>query len=278
MKIYVSVDMEGVPGTLNWGQEKHDRNYVKQCVTHLMEWVILGVQSSKVNQQIEEILVADSHGGGDSIPYEFTAMDRRIRLVSGSPRPCYMMPVLDDSYDVVFFAGYHSGAGTCCGIMDHTYTGCFHSISLNGQPMSEALMNAAYAGYRDVPVGLVIGDEALKLQLQTEGGLPWVKYVTTKTGLSRFAADSRPMELVREETIHAVQEVLAQDLKHLPRFRVEAPVRMTIELLNSAMADIVAMVPGVCRLDGRTVELVGDDFRAIYNARTPLAQLAGLYR
>ncbi|HMM20817.1 MAG TPA: M55 family metallopeptidase [Selenomonadales bacterium] len=278
MKIYVSVDMEGMPGTLNWDQEKHDRSYVKQCMTQLMEWVILGVQSSKVNQQVEEILVADSHGGGDSLPYEFTAMDRRLRLVSGSPRPCYMMPVLDGSYDVVFFAGYHSGAGACCGIMDHTYTGCFHSVSLNGRLMSEALMNAAYAGWQGVPVGLVIGDEALRLQLQEEDGLPWARYVTTKTGLSRFAADSRPLEIVREETMNAVQQVLAQDLGSLPRYRVEQPARMTIELLNSAMADIVAMVPGVRRLDGRTVELAGEDFGVLYNARTPLGQLAGLYR
>lgn len=278
MKIYISVDMEGVPGTLNWAQEKSDRSYVKQCMTRLMEWVMVGIQTSGVNHLIQEVLVADSHGSGDSIPYEFTALDRRIRLVSGSPRPCYMMPVLDESYAVVFFVGYHSGAGTFAGIMDHTYTGCFHSICLNGRPMSEALMNAAYAGYRDVPVGLVIGDEALRLQLQGSDGLPWARYVTTKTGLSRFAAMNRPVELVREETIQAVHEVLAQDLKSLPQYRIEPPIKMTIELMNSAMADIVAMVPGVSRLDGRTVEVAGEDFVTVYNARTPLAQLAGLYR
>lgn len=278
MKIYISVDMEGMAGTLSWEQEKQDRAYVKKLMAQQVEWLVEGIKASAANSAVEEILVADSHSGGDSLAYEFTALDRRLRLISGSPRPHYMMPLLDSSYDVVFLAGYHSGGGSCMGVMDHTYTSNFHRITVNGIPMNEALLNAALAGCRGVPVGLVTGDEALRQQLSGEKGLPWAKFVTTKSGLSRFAAVNRPLELLQEETIGAVRQVLAKEPKTLPVYRVETPVNLTLELSNSAMADILAMVPGMRRLDGRTVEFVHEDYAMVYNAIEPFASLAGLYK
>lgn len=278
MKIYISVDMEGAAGITHWHQEKDDRTYFRKSVTQQVEWLVEGIQQSSVNGQVDEILVADSHGQGITIPYEFTAMDERLHLVSGSPRPYYMMPALSDAYNVVFFAGYHSSAGTQTGVMDHTFTGCFHRVAVNDVVVSEALLNAAYAGYRGVPVGLIVGDEALRLELEGAKVLTWSKYVTTKTGLSRFAAVNRPLAVVKRETIAAVQKVLAQDLKRLPLYRFDSPVRMNIELLNTAMADIISMLPDINRLDARTIELVHEDFGTVYNARSALGSLAGLFR
>lgn len=278
MKIYISVDMEGMAGTLSWDQEKQDRGYVKKLMAQQVEWLIEGIKTSASNNMVEEILIADSHSSGDSLPYEFTALDRRLRLISGSPRPHYMMPMLDSTYDVVFLAGYHGGGGSYLGVMDHTYTSNFHRITINGIPMNESLLNAALAGYHGVPVGLVTGDEALHHQLTGEQGLPWAKFVTTKIGLSRFAAVNRPLELIQEETISAVREMLGKNLKQLPVYRLEAPINLTLELSNSAMADILAMVPGVRRLDGRTVEFIHEDYATVYNAIEPFASLVGLYK
>lgn len=278
MKIYISLDMEGVAGTFRWTQEGADRAYVRKYMAQQIEWIIEGIQNSCANDQVEEILLADSHGPGDNFMYELTAIDNRLHLVSGSPRPCYMMPVMDKSYDVVFLAGYHAGVGTQYGIMDHTFTGCFHRIEINGQPMSEALMNSAYAGYYGVPVALVIGDAALGEQLLADGAMPWIKYVTTKTGISRYAAKMRPLEVVKKDTIDAVKAVLACNVKKLPLYQFQAPVHLTIELANTAMTDIISMLPGIERLDGRTIELVSKDYKELYNARSAIGTLAGCYR
>jgi D-amino peptidase len=203
-----------------------------------------------------------------------TALDERLYLITGSPRPQYMMPDFGPEYDLVFLVGYHSGTGALNGVMDHTYTSAFQQIRLQGQPMNEALMNSAYAGYHSVPVGLVIGDEALRQELLRDNALPWVQYVTTKRGLGRFAAKMRPLDVVRQETIEAVKTVLASDFQRLPRYRFEAPITLNIELQSTNMADIVAKMPLVKRLDGRTVELVMDDYRDLFDAREAIATLA----
>lgn len=275
MKIYISLDMEGVAGTFDWKQEKADRAMVRKCMTAQLDWVLQGIHESAVNEQVEEILIADSHSGGDSIAYDFTDLDERIQLISGGPRANYMMAGLDGTYDIAFLVGYHGGGGTLFGVMDHTYTSCFHKISFQGKLMSEALINSAFAGYHSVPVGLVIGDAALGQELQRADQLPWVRYVTTKTGLGRYSAKNRPMAVVRRETIEAVKAVLATDSKKLPLYRFEAPIRLEIEFQTTVMADVVALMPGVKRLDGRTVELVHDDYQVLYNAYSLMARLAG---
>lgn len=65
--------------------------------------------------------------------------------------------------------------------MDHTYSGGrVHKFWINDKEMNESLINAAYAGYYNISVTLVIGDNALYEELNKEDAMPWVKYVVTK--------------------------------------------------------------------------------------------------
>jgi D-amino peptidase len=274
MKIYISLDMEGIAGTYSWTQEESNRAEVRKCITQQIEWVIEGIRSSRVNKNIEEIVIADSHSAGDNLLYEITSLDDRLHLISGFPRANYMMPAFDSSYSVVFFVGYHSGIGTMNSAMDHSYTPRFHKIWLNDTLMNESLINAGYAGYYNVPVGLVIGDDALYNQLKTNNALPWVEYVITKYSLSRFSVKSKPLNIVHKETIQAVKKVLHQDLKKIPLFKFEPPIKLKIEFQTTSMADIVSMVPDVKRLDGMTVELTHDDYTEIFNSLDAFATLA----
>lgn len=274
MKLFVSLDMEGVGGTITWNMEQTERAIVRKYMLQQLEWIVEGIQESSANSRIEEIVVADSHSKGDSILYDATALDDRLHLISGSPRAQYMMPDFSNQYDLVFLAGYHCGTGAGQAVMDHTYTSCFQHIRINGRPMSEALMNSAYAGYHGVPVGLVIGDEALRQELMAEDAMPWVRYVTTKKGLGRFAAKMRPQGVVRRETIEAVKNVLAADCKELPLYRLESPIKLTIEFQSTAMADVAALMPQVERLDGRTIRFVHDDYKTLFDARQVMGILA----
>ena len=174
MKIYISLDMEGIAGTFTWAQEENNRAEVRKCMSRQVEWVIDGIRSSKINKKIDEIVIADSHSSGDSLLYEITAIDERLHLIFGYPRPKYMMPAFDETYSIVFFVGYHGGIGTLNSSMDHSYSPRFHKIWIQDIPVNESLINAAYAGYYNVPVGLVIGDDALYNQLKEKDSMPWV--------------------------------------------------------------------------------------------------------
>jgi D-amino peptidase len=274
MKIYISLDMEVIAGTYSWTQEENNRVEVRKCMTQQIEWVIEGIRSSSIDKSVGEIVIADSHSAGDSLLYDITSIDDRLHLISGFPRPQYMMPAFDNSYSVVFFVGYHGGIGTLNSNMDHSYSQRFHRIWVQNKLMNESLINAAYAGYYKVPVGLVIGDDALKKQLMVKDSMPWVKYVLTKYSLSRFAVKNRPRNVVKKETIETVKKILSLDLKKIPVYSFKSPVKLRIEFQTASMADVVSMIPNVKRIDGVTVEYIHRDYREIFDAIDAFAELA----
>lgn len=266
--------MEGIAGTFTWSQEENNRAEVRKCIAQQIQWVIQGIQSSKANKNINEIVIADSHSGGDNLLYETTALDNRLHLISGTPRPKYMMPAFDESYNVVFFVGYHGGIGTLHSNMDHSYSPRFHKIWINDIPLNESLINGAYAGLFNVPVGLVIGDDSLMNQLKAENAMPWVEYVVTKYSISRFAVKNKPLIVVRNETVSAVTKILDSDISKIPAYKFDSPVKLRIELQTASMADLVELMHDVKRIDGFTIELIHNDYAEVFDTIDAMATLA----
>lgn len=278
MKLYISVDMEGLAGIANWKDETEDRERFRNAMNEQVEWVLEGISKSKHNKEITHIYIADSHGGGQNLSYDrLNDKDERVWLVSGSPRPQYMMPAMDDSFDMVFLVGYHAGAGEAASSMDHTYSGAsVQNIYINGQLMNEGTINSAYAGIvHKVPVGLIIGDSGLERQMKGEGMMPWPEFVCTKQSLSRFSAVYKPKKLLKEETIAAVKKAL--DENERPQlYTLQAPYHCRMDLTNAAKCDQVQQMPGIHRTAGRTVEFESTSFTEIYDAIHGIATMSRL--
>ncbi len=278
MKLYISVDMEGLAGITNWKDETEDRERFRNAMNEQVEWVLEGISKSKHNKEITHIYIADSHGGGQNLSYDrLNDKDERVWLVSGSPRPQYMMPAMDDSFDMVFLVGYHAGAGEAVSSMDHTYSGAsVQNIYINGQLMNEGTINSAYAGIvHKVPVGLIIGDSGLERQMKGEGMMPWPEFVCTKQSLSRFSAVYKPKKLLKEETIAAVKKAL--DENERPQlYTLQAPYHCRMDLTNAAKCDQVQQMPGIHRTAGRTVEFESTSFTEIYDAIHGIATMSRL--
>lgn len=278
MKLYISVDMEGLAGITNWKDETEDRERFRNAMNEQVEWVLEGISKSKHNKEITHIYIADSHGGGQNLSYDrLNDKDERVWLVSGSPRPQYMMPAMDDSFDMVFLVGYHAGAGEAASSMDHTYSGAsVQNIYINGQLMNEGTINSAYAGIvHKVPVGLIIGDSGLERQMKGEGMMPWPEFVCTKRSLSRFSAVYKPKKLLKEETIAAVKKAL--DENERPQlYTLQAPYHCRMDLTNAAKCDQVQQMPGIHRTAGRTVEFESTSFTEIYDAIHGIATMSRL--
>lgn len=278
MKLYISVDMEGLAGITNWKDETEDRERFRNAMNEQVEWVLEGISKSKHNKEITHIYIADSHGGGQNLSYDrLNDKDERVWLVSGSPRPQYMMPAMDDSFDMVFLVGYHAGAGEVASSMDHTYSGAsVQNVYINGQLMNEGTINSAYAGIvHKVPVGLIIGDSGLERQMKGEGMMPWSEFVCTKQSLSRFSAVYKPKKLLKEETIAAVKKAL--DENERPQlYTLQAPYHCRMDLTNAAKCDQVQQMPGIHRTAGRTVEFESTSFTEIYDAIHGIATMSRL--
>ena len=183
---------------------------------------------------------------------------------------------LDETYDVVFLAGYHAGPGEDFANMDHSFYGrVVSSLKINGAYMNESTTNAALAASYKVPVGLIIGDSGLRKQLIDKEMMPWVKFVTTKEALSRYAAKFPPQKVLRENTISAVKEVLDSDLSKIPLYEVATPIKLGFEFKSTAMADTVAQIPRMKRLSGTEVEITCDNMHELECGISAITGLAG---
>jgi len=252
LKIYISTDMEGLPGINSWHQvNDKDPRFLNEYLVETLKWVVDGIKASDHNSEVDQILICDSHSLGENIPYDFTEYDNRLYLIRGGLRDYYMMAGLDSSFSTVFFVGYHAGVGTIHGIMDHTYSSAsVHEMRINGIRMNETLVNAAFAGEFGIPVSLVIGDRALVEELKST--LKETTLIETKIGLSRFSAIMKPKNVVKQEIIEGVKSALQKNKMIMP-YRIQAPYKLEIEFNSTEMADESMLIPGVERIDGRTV-------------------------
>ena len=190
MRVYVSVDMEGVAGVVHEDQTdpidpRHagEYNRFRRLMTGEANAAIEGALAAGAIR----VLVNDSHWRMMNLLAEEFAPGGRAaeRGTQGA---------LDDGrrgagFDAALLVGYHAMAGTGHAIIDHTYTDRVHECRLNGRPVGELGINAALAGTYGVPVALVSGDQALAAEARTWLG-PSVETVVVKHAVGRFAARS----------------------------------------------------------------------------------------
>jgi D-amino peptidase len=273
MRVYISVDMEGVAGVVHEDQTdpidpRHAGEYNKfrRLMTAEANAAIEGALAAGADR----ILVNDSHWWMRNLPPD--ELHPSAELVSGGTKAQSMMEGIELGFDTALFVGYHAMAGTRHAVIDHTYTDRVHEARLNGRPVGELAINAALAGSYEVPVALVSGDQALAAEARALLG-PSVETVVVKEALGRFAARS----VAPAEACHRIRAGVTAALgrPHQP-FRLAAPIRLEVEFALAQMADMAELVPGSVRTAGRTVSFTGDDYREVFRAWRALYNLAGV--
>jgi D-amino peptidase len=273
MRVYISVDMEGVAGVVHEDQTdpvdpRHagEYNRFRRLMTTEANAAIEGALAAGA----ERVLVNDSHWLMMNLLAE--ELHPAAELLSGGPKARSMVEGVELGFDAALFVGYHARAGVAHAVIDHTYTSRVHEARLNGRPVGELAINAALAGTFDVPVALVSGDQALAAEARELLG-PAVETVIVKHAVGRFAARSvspaAACRLIREGTIAALGR------PHTP-FRLPAPIRLEVDFALTQMADMAELAPGSVRTAGRTVEFVHQDYREVFRAWRALYNLASV--
>ena len=273
MRVYISVDMEGVAGVVHEDQTDPiearyagEYNRFRRLMTAEANAAIEGALAAGAGS----VLVNDSHWLMRNLLAE--DLHPAAELLSGGPKARSMVEGIDSGVDVALFVGYHARAGTAHAIIDHTYTDRVYEARLNGRPVGELAINAALAGTWDVPVALVSGDQALAEEARELLGAT-VETVVVKQAVGRFAARNlAPAEAcrrIREGTIAALGR------GHAP-FRLPAPIRLEVDFALTQMADMAELCPGSLRTAGRTVAFTHDDYREVFRAWRVLYNLASV--
>jgi D-amino peptidase len=273
MRVYISVDMEGIAGVVHEDQTdpiqpRHagDYNRFRRLMTMEANAAITGALEAGATG----VVVNDSHWLMRNLLAE--ELHRSAELISGGPKRLSMVEGIDGSFDAAMFIGYHARAGTRDATIDHTYTSRVYEARINGDPVGELALNAALAGTHGVPVALVSGDQALAAEARALLG-SGVETVVVKHAVGRFAARSLAPAVACEQIRTGAAAALRRP--HKP-FRLSPPMRLEVDFIESQMADMAELVPGSIRTAGRTVSYTADDYRDVFRAWRAMYNLASV--
>lgn len=279
MRIYLSVDMEGLAGVAHPNQVVFGLNGIDRTDYDRSRGLMAGETNAAIEAAFDhgarEVVVNDSHWQMRNLRAE----DLRdgARLIVGD-KPFSMTQGIggqgDGAFDGAAFLGYHAGAGHPTGVIAHTYSSAtVLEIRANGVPHNEAGLNAIRLGHHGVPVMLVAGDDALAGEV--EALLPWAERVIVKRGLGSNVADS----LSPADARAAIRDGMARAMGRLGEMRLyepTLPIAGEIDFRVPVMADYACVLPDTGRLGPRTVGFAADDGEAYYRMCLVLTRLAAV--
>jgi D-amino peptidase len=268
--VFISIDMEGISGIVDWtqvGGDKGEYNTGRGLMVGDLNAAIEGALEAGA----EEIVVSDAHGGMRNLQPE--EVYEAAYLIRGSPKPGSMMEGINANYDAALYIGYHAMKGTENAILCHTISGrAVDAIYINDRETGEFGLNAALAGWYGVPSVFISGDAAVAAEARSF--VPNISTAIVKWGVGRYAAKclhpKKSTALIKKTVIEALEKT-----SNVKPFKVDEPVEVKVRYATSTMADVVAILPYIERMDGKTVKAIFDDYpKAIRGLRASI-YLAG---
>ncbi|MDO4475324.1 MAG: M55 family metallopeptidase [Lachnospiraceae bacterium] len=255
MKVYISVDIEGVTGVTSWKETELGEAQHKQAAEQMKREALAACQGA-LDAGVDEIWLHDSHDSGmnlwiDGFPKEVKV----IRNWMGTPDS--MMAGIDESFAAAICIGYHSEGGTDSNPLSHTMDyGSIFTCRANGELMSELELNRYVCAKYGVPVVFVSGDQALCEKAVRV--IPGIETVPTKEGMGGATINRSP-ELVCEE----IRAGVAKALKAEPAPALDPETPLTLEIMYRRHRDAkrAGYYPGVCQVDAHTVRYEAKDLK-----------------
>ncbi len=264
MKVFISFDMEGVAGIVDWSQCRAPGQPYEEGRRLLLGEVNAAIDGAMA-AGATEIVCNDSHGTMSNL--DPAALHGHATYVSGRHKPLYMMQGLDTTADVVFMVGYHGSISGESSVLSHTYNPSVVShVALNGVRVGESGINALAALAYGVPVGLITGDG------QTIGEadpfLAEAERVVVKESLTRFGAVSRHPEVARTMIADGARRAVerAASSPGLPAPAIELPATLEVHVQTADMAEVASWVRGAERTGVRMVRIRGEDPLAMFRS------------
>ncbi|MGA2872297.1 MAG: M55 family metallopeptidase [Candidatus Dormibacteria bacterium] len=253
MKVFISCDMEGVAGVVDWQQVTPGPEFALGRRL-LLEEVNAAIDGA-LEAGADSILVNDSHGAMQNL--DPAQIHGEADYCSGRHKPLYMMEGLDGSFDAIFFVGYHGAVDGPASVLSHTYSpDSVRGVSLNGRSVGESGINALVAAHHRVPVVLITGDQHSVAQAASVS--PGAETVVVKQSLTRLAARSlHPVaarRLIREAATRSLQR-----LAEIPPPSSEPPYRLSVRLRNADLVELATQVRDVKSVGPLEVVLEGGD-------------------
>jgi D-amino peptidase len=258
LKVYISVDMEGVAGVVT-ADQLGPSGFEYERFRHFMTNETLAAIRAANEAGASEIVVSDSHGNGENLLIEEFPKD--VRIVRAWPRHGGMMAGLDSSFSAAMFIGYHASTTNPKGVRAHTFSSAHYArVTLNGNAVTEGEYNAAYAGAKGVPVIFVSGDDAATEEIKSRLGA--IETVETKRTLGFHSAETLTPAASCDKIYAGVKSAFGR-LHDFKPYVIKNPVTLEITFKNYTPAELLSYLRSVQRVDSHTIRFVGKDMDEI---------------
>jgi D-amino peptidase len=258
LKVYISVDMEGVAGVVTADQLGPGGFEYERFRQFMTNETLAAVRAAK-ESGATEIVVSDSHGNGENLLIEQFPKD--VRIIRSWPRRGEMMAGVDSSFDAAMFVGYHASTTNPRGVRAHTFSSAHLArVALNGNAVTEGEFNAAYAGAVGVPVIFASGDDAAMEELRSRLGN--IETVETKKSLGFHSAETLTPEASSEKIRAGVKAALSR-LRDFKPYVLKAPITLELTFKNYTPAEVLSYLRTVQRVDSHTIRFVGKDMAEV---------------
>src|ERR1041384_5105591 len=254
MKIYISADMEGIVGVVT-NEQLGPQGFEYNRFREFMTAEVNAAAQAALDAGATEVVISDSHGNGQNLLIE--KLPRQVTIVRSWPRPLMMMQGIDESFDGAIFIGYHASTTNPAGVRAHTISSArLADVRLNGTSMPEAGINAAIAGYFNVPVIMISGDDVIVKE--ATGLLGNIEGAVVKWAVSFHAAKTLTPEIAYELIRQKTKKAIAR-IKEFKPYKVAQPVQLDVRLKAYRPAELLAYLPIVERTDSHSIRFKGKD-------------------
>lgn len=260
MKVYISVDFEGVSGSTSWnstnlGDIEHGP------LAREMTLEAVAACRGAIDAGATEIYVKDAHNTGRNM--DISLFPREAKIILGwKYSPDSMVCGLDETFDALMFVGYHSPAGTSGSPLAHTMNTKTNYIKFNGRLASEFLMHAYVGASLGVPAVFLSGDKVLCSHVHEYD--PNITAVSVKEGMGASTINLAP-ELAQELIRSGSKAALSNRQKcHID---IPASITMEINFKDHFQAGRASYYPGVKKLDEFTVSYTSSSIPELMTAR-----------
>ncbi len=254
MKVFLSVDIEGITGTTVWDETNRTHADYPAFREQMTAEAVAACEGA-LAAGATEIWIKDAHGSGRNIiPASLPSEARLLRSWSG--HPFLMVDGIDESFQAMMLVGYHSRAGSTANPLAHTITGSTLYIKINGRPAAEMMINAYTAALVKVPTVFLSGDAGLCEDAKDL--IPGIQTVAVKLGKGGLTNNIHPalaVKMIRQGSEQALRGDVSKCLVKLPeKYQVEIAYKELDKALKSSY------FPGVTMKDERTLQFEAREY------------------
>ena len=253
LRVLISVDMEGVVGTVT-GDQLGPTGFEYGRFRDFMTREALAAVTAAKAAGATDIIVTDAHGNGENLLIEQFPSD--VRIIRSWPRQLGMVAGADQA-DAVMFIGYHASTNNVKGVRAHTFSSAsLTRVALNGVNVSEGSWAAAIAGHFSVPVIMMSGDDAAIAEVRAAVGN--IEAAETKRTLGFHSAITLTPQASYDLIAARVKAAIGRRAEFKP-YKVTTPVTVDVSFKNYTPAEMLAYLPGFERTDAHSIRFRAKD-------------------